>query len=125
MWSIGQRRLGAALFEIGTDGMDMNMTHRLSRLLPLARRVRRLTMCTMVVVVSHDPVFLAAFAEWSLSSRFLVWTTKMVVVTRLTFTQLRSLLPTHWTFSMMNVVFLTLKDQRPNIRSSLCSGILI
>ncbi|KAK8397752.1 hypothetical protein O3P69_004503 [Scylla paramamosain] len=70
----------------------------------------------MVVAVSHDPVFLAALAEWSLSSRLLVWTTKMVVVTRLTFLQLRSLLPTHWTFSMMNVVFLTLKDQGPNIR---------
>ncbi|XP_063886436.1 ionotropic receptor 93a-like [Scylla paramamosain] len=115
IWNIGQRRLGVAVFEVGTEEINMNMTHRLSRLLPLARRVRRLASCTMVVAVSHDPVFLAALAEWSLSSRLLVWTTKMVVVTRLTFLQLRSLLPTHWTFSMMNVVFLTLKDQGPNI----------
>ncbi|MPC96941.1 hypothetical protein E2C01_092223 [Portunus trituberculatus] len=60
----------------------------------------------MVVVVSLDTDFLITFAEGSLKGRLLVWTTKLVVVTRLTMPQLQVLLPAHWTFSMMNTVFL-------------------
>ncbi|MPC59639.1 hypothetical protein E2C01_053663 [Portunus trituberculatus] len=75
----------------------------------LRQQVRQLSWCSMVVVVSFDPDFLVAFAEWSLKGRLLVWTTKLVVVTRLTVQQLQALLPAHWTFSMMNTVFLNIE----------------
>ncbi|XP_063886360.1 ionotropic receptor 21a-like [Scylla paramamosain] len=68
----------------------------------------------MVVVVSHDPDFLFTFAEQSLKGRLLVWTTKLVVVTRLPILQVQALLSAHWTFSMMNTVFLNIKGEAPN-----------
>ncbi|XP_050712684.1 uncharacterized protein LOC126996356 [Eriocheir sinensis] len=81
----------------------------------LLGQVRQLSWCTVVVVVSHDPAFLAAFAEWSLRGRLLVWSTRLVVVTRLTLPQLRALLPTHWTFAMMNAVFLNMEGDSPHL----------
>lgn len=69
-------------------------------------QVRQLSWCTVVVVVSHNPTFLATFAEWSLKGRLLVWSTRLVVVTRLALPQLQAFLPDHWTFAMMNVVFI-------------------
>ena len=65
--------------------------------------------CTVVVVVSHDPAFLVAFAEWSLRGRLLVWATKLVVVTRLALPNVQALLSSYWTFSMMNTVFLNIE----------------
>ncbi|XP_045111736.1 glutamate receptor 2-like [Portunus trituberculatus] len=65
----------------------------------------------MAVVVSQEPEFLTAFAEWSLKGRLLVWSTRLVVVTRLLLPQLQALLPTYWTFSMMNTVFLNVEKK--------------
>lgn len=72
----------------------------------ICHQVRHMSLCAMMVVVSHDPAFLAAFAEQSLRNRLLVWATKLVVATRLALPQLKSLLSAHWTFSMMNTIFL-------------------
>ncbi|MPC51397.1 hypothetical protein E2C01_045241 [Portunus trituberculatus] len=69
-----------------------------------------------MVVVSLDHDFLGAFAEWSLKGRLLVWTTKLVVVTRLNIPQLQILLPAHWTFSMMNTVFLNIEGTSEQTR---------
>ncbi|XP_050712678.1 ionotropic receptor 93a-like [Eriocheir sinensis] len=102
------------MLQVTAGGRETNMTQRLARLVALAGRVRRLSWCTVVVVVSHDPAFLAAFAEWSLRGRLLVWSTRLVVVTRLALPQLRTLLPAHWTFAMMNAVFLITKDTSGN-----------
>ncbi|XP_063886435.1 ionotropic receptor 21a-like [Scylla paramamosain] len=99
---------GAAVFGVGLR--DRNVSHRLSELVLVARQVRLLSWCTMVVVVSHDPAFLVAFAEWSLRGRLLVWATKLLIVTRLALRHLRNLLSTHWTFSMMNAVFLNFEE---------------
>ncbi|KAG7163537.1 hypothetical protein Hamer_G002732 [Homarus americanus] len=74
--------------------------------------------CVLVVVVSHDPVFLATFAEWSLKGRLLVWATKLMVVTSLPLPKLHSLLSSHWTFSMMNTILFNLDDSPPNLRVS-------
>ncbi|XP_063886376.1 uncharacterized protein LOC135114404 [Scylla paramamosain] len=98
-----------ATFEVNLEKRNTSITDRLSKLIPLARQVRRLSLCSMVVVVSLDHDFLIAFAEWSLKGRLLVWTTKLVVVSRLTIPQLQDLLPAHWTFSMMNTVFLNME----------------
>ena len=64
----------------------------------------------MVVMVSHDPTFLAAFAKQSLSGRLLVWATRLVVVTRMALLQLKVLLPSYWTLSMMNAVILKMDE---------------
>ena len=66
----------------------------------------------MVVVVSDDPAFLTGFAEWSLKGRLLVWATRLVVMTRLPPLQLQVLLPAHWTFAMMNTIFLNTEDNK-------------
>ncbi|XP_045111733.1 uncharacterized protein LOC123504892 [Portunus trituberculatus] len=76
--------------------------------------VRLLSFCSMVVVVSQDPDFLFTFAEWSLKGRLLVWATKLVVVTRLPLLKVQDLLPVHWTFSMMNTIFLNIKGEAPD-----------
>ncbi|KAK4327277.1 hypothetical protein Pmani_002218 [Petrolisthes manimaculis] len=62
--------------------------------------------CVMVVVVSDDQEFLATFAEWSLKGRLLVWSTRLLVVTRLPREDLVILLSSLWTFSMTNAMVL-------------------
>lgn len=84
------------------------------------QQVRQLSFCMMVVVVSQDPDFLAAFARRSLSDRLLVWATRLVVVTSLSLLQIRTLLPDHWTFSMMNTIFLNLKNVSSRCRQEVC-----
>lgn len=59
----------------------------------------------MVVVLSDDPAFLAAFAEVSDHGRLMVWETRLLVVTRLAIPHVRALLQDYWTFSMMNTMF--------------------
>ncbi|MPC31306.1 hypothetical protein E2C01_024592 [Portunus trituberculatus] len=105
-----RERHGTAMFEAFSVEQDTNVTRRLSHLVPLVRQVRQLSSYTTVVVVSHDPLFLAAFAEQSLRGRLLGWATKLVVVTRLALPLLKTLMPTYWTFSMMNAVFLRIDE---------------
>lgn len=71
-----------------------------------APKVRRESWCVTVVVVSEDVAFLVDFAKWSLARRLLVWPTRLLVLTSLTYQQVHSLLSSHWTFSMMNAAFL-------------------
>ncbi|XP_063886371.1 ionotropic receptor 93a-like [Scylla paramamosain] len=105
-----RERLCTAMFEMFPGDQGTNVTRRLSYLVPLVRQVRQSSSCTTVVVVSHDPLFLAAFAEQSLRGRLLGWATKLVVVTRLALPHLKVLLPAYWTFSMMNAVFLKIDE---------------
>ncbi|XP_042231758.1 uncharacterized protein LOC121872769 [Homarus americanus] len=110
---------GVGVFEVVVDGQDANGTLMLlSHLFHQARQMRMESWCVRVVVVSHDPVFLATFAEWSLKGRLLVWATKLLVVTSLPLPQLHALLSSHWTFSMMNTILLNLEDTPPNLRVS-------
>ncbi|XP_042231349.1 uncharacterized protein LOC121872583 [Homarus americanus] len=108
---------GVVVFEVVLDSQEANETQvLLARLLHQARQVRMESRCVRVVVVSHDPVFLDTFAEWSLKGRLLVWATKLLVVTSLPLPQLHALLSSHWTFSMMNTILLNLEDTPPNLR---------
>ncbi|XP_037782033.1 glutamate receptor ionotropic, delta-1-like [Penaeus monodon] len=68
--------------------------------------------CTNVVVLSDDPAFLASFAESSLRGRLLVWATRLLVVTRLPLQELRRLLSSSWSFSMMNAMALLMDGSR-------------
>ncbi|XP_042233742.1 uncharacterized protein LOC121873929 [Homarus americanus] len=62
-----------------------------------------------MVVVSDDPVFLAAFAEWSIQGRLLVWSTRLLVVTRLPLPELHHL---HKLLSMTNSMLLVVDDTK-------------
>ncbi|KAK4325372.1 hypothetical protein Pmani_004051 [Petrolisthes manimaculis] len=98
---------GLGLFEVLTVGQDFNVTQlQLSRVVAQARRLRRMSWCVMVVVVSDDRTFLASFAEWSLKGRLLVWSTRLLVVTRLPREDLVLILSSFWTFSMTNAMML-------------------
>ncbi|XP_050713412.1 uncharacterized protein LOC126996696 [Eriocheir sinensis] len=110
-----QQWRGAAVFQTDPRNQKNNVTDHL-QLVRLARQVRQLSWCTVVVVVSHDPAFLAAFAEWSLRGRLLVWSTRLVVVTRLALPQLRALLPAYWTFAMMNALVLNMEGDSPHLK---------
>ncbi|KAG7162342.1 Glutamate receptor-like 27, partial [Homarus americanus] len=93
-----------ALFEVAVDGQDANVTQaQLSRVVAEARRLRQVSWCVTVVVVSDDPAFLAAFAEWSLKGRLLVWSTRLLVVTRRPLPELHHL---HKLLSMTNSILL-------------------
>ncbi|XP_070000377.1 ionotropic receptor 21a isoform X1 [Penaeus vannamei] len=82
----------------------------------LARKVRLSSHAVSVIVISEDLTFLTSFAERSLKGRLFVWTTRLLLVTRLALSDLRKVLSTRWTFSMMNTVALNVEE---NGRSSL------
>ncbi|XP_069160497.1 uncharacterized protein [Procambarus clarkii] len=73
--------------------------------------VRQVSWCVTVVVVSDDLAFLAAFAQWSLKDRLLVWSTRLLVVTSLPTPTMRELLFSYWTFSMMNAMMINVEGK--------------
>ncbi|XP_042239056.1 probable glutamate receptor [Homarus americanus] len=99
---------GVTVFQVAAEGKSPNMTEALlSRLVAQARRVRQVSWCVTVVVVSDDSAFLAASAEWIFKGRLLVWTNRLLAVTRRPLSHLRHL---HTSFSMMNAMLLLLDD---------------
>ncbi|KAG7153933.1 Glutamate receptor-like 67, partial [Homarus americanus] len=75
--------------------------------------LRQVSWCVTVVVVSDDPAFLAAFAEWSLKGRLLVWPTRLLVVTRLPLPELHYL---HKLLSTTNSMLLVVQDTSGKFR---------
>ncbi|KAG7162336.1 Glutamate receptor U1-like 7, partial [Homarus americanus] len=105
------RASGVGLFKV--DGQDaMIKQTQFSQVIYEARRLRQVSWCVTVVVVSDDPAFLAAFAEWSLKGRLLVWPTRLLVVTRLPLPELHHL---HKLLSMTNSMLLILEKDQGNI----------
>ncbi|KAK3885058.1 hypothetical protein Pcinc_010712 [Petrolisthes cinctipes] len=72
--------------------------------------------CVVVVVVSDDQTFLATFAEWSLKGRLLVWSTRLLVVTRLPREDLVIILSSLRTFSMTNAMMLNAEQSSHSLR---------
>ncbi|XP_042233709.1 uncharacterized protein LOC121873896 [Homarus americanus] len=70
-------------------------------------KLRQVSWCVTVVVVSDDPAFLATFAEWSLKGHLLVWSTRLLAVTHLPLPDLRYI---HRTFSRMNAMVVIVED---------------
>ncbi|XP_042214829.1 uncharacterized protein LOC121861248 [Homarus americanus] len=98
-----------AVFEVALDSQDVNVTQmKFSQVIRHARQVRQLSRCVTVMLVSSDQEFLAAFAEWSLKGRLLVWSTRLLIITQQPLQELRTLMSTHWTFSMLNVILINL-----------------
>nr|XP_045589592.1 glutamate receptor ionotropic, kainate 4-like [Procambarus clarkii] len=102
------------VFEVSADGQDANLTQtQLTRVVGEARRVRQVSWCVTVVVVSDDLAFLATFAQWSLKDRLLVWSTRLLVVTRLPLHLLQVL---HGLLSMTNSILLIIHESLINFR---------
>ncbi|KAK4313261.1 hypothetical protein Pmani_015377 [Petrolisthes manimaculis] len=78
--------------------------------------LRRMSWCVMVVLVSDDLAFLSNFAKLSLNGRLLVWSTKLLVVTRLPREDLVLILSSHWTFSMTNAMMLNVDQRSDSLR---------
>ncbi|XP_071540585.1 probable glutamate receptor [Panulirus ornatus] len=97
---------GLAVFEVPTEGKTPNlMRTQLSQVLDEARRLRYVSGCVTLVVVSDDPAFLTASAEWSLKGRLLTWSNKLLAVTR---RPLQDLPHLYTSFSMMNAMLIIL-----------------
>ncbi|XP_042233410.1 probable glutamate receptor isoform X2 [Homarus americanus] len=103
---------GVGIFEVAGERPEI----QLSLVIDHIKRLRELTSHTTVLVISDDPAFLAAFAEWSLKGRLLVWSTRLLAVTRLTLSELH---PLHRAFSKSNAMLLIFKDESANIRCNM------
>ncbi|XP_042892352.1 uncharacterized protein LOC122266619 [Penaeus japonicus] len=100
------------IFEVLPGSSDNSSDEsELSDAVAEARKLRKLSPCVTILLLSDDPAFLASFAESSLRGRLLVWATRLLVVTRLPLQELRRLLSSHWTFSMMNAMVLNQEEQ--------------
>ncbi|KAG7162451.1 Glutamate receptor ionotropic, kainate 4-like 6 [Homarus americanus] len=120
---------GVGMFQVPVHNQELNVSLvQLNRAVADARQLLQVSWCVTVVVVSDDPVFLTAFAEWSLKGRLLVWSTRLLVVTLLPLPELQHL---HKTFSMTNSMLLVVDDtisrrfiRRPTLKLVMVGGIL-
>nr|XP_045624244.1 uncharacterized protein LOC123774158 [Procambarus clarkii] len=105
---------GVGVFEVAVNTSNFNQTEsHLSRIIPDVKKLRQLSSHTTVSVISDDLAFLSAFFKWSLKSRLLVWSTRLLVVTRLTLHHLQS----HYAaLSKMNAMLLVISDDIATIR---------
>ena len=69
--------------------------------------------CLLVVMVSDDPAFLAVFGDLSLRRYALRWSTRILVLTRLPFSQLGGL---HSLLSTRNAMLLHVQENRETVR---------
>ncbi|XP_063871788.1 glutamate receptor U1-like [Scylla paramamosain] len=88
---------GVAMFETPLNGSQ------LVQVVTCARKVRVASWMVVVVVVSDDPVFLAAFAQQAREGRLLVWATRLIVVSRRAPHRLH---PLHQTLALTNSLLL-------------------
>nr|XP_027210611.1 glutamate receptor ionotropic, delta-1-like [Penaeus vannamei] len=109
-WAVGVFRATGGEREANGTG------DQLSQVVPLARQIRLNYRCTNVVVISRDLTFLTAFAKRSLQDRLLVWSTKLLLVTRRALREVQELLEAHWTFSMLNTALLNLWEDEGGAR---------
>ncbi|XP_076045749.1 ionotropic receptor 93a-like [Oratosquilla oratoria] len=77
----------------------------LSDIIRKGRKVRLSAWCLIVLVMSEDTYFLEWLAKAIEKGRFLLWTNRMVVLSRIQRTELLRLLSGPWTYSMMSTVF--------------------
>ncbi|XP_069190864.1 uncharacterized protein [Procambarus clarkii] len=105
---------GVGVFTAAADVLDGNVTlQQLPQVLSLARKLRQVSWCVTVVVVSDDLTFLATFAQWSLKGRLLVWSTRLLVVTRLPLHHLHHL---HTLLSNTNSMLIIYEESLDSIR---------
>ncbi|XP_069188742.1 uncharacterized protein [Procambarus clarkii] len=78
-----------------------------------ARRLRQVSWCVTVVVVSDDLAFLAAFAQWSLNGRLVGPATRLLAVTNASLVNNPDL---SRTYSKMNAVMLVAINSKKSSR---------
>ncbi|XP_045601688.1 probable glutamate receptor [Procambarus clarkii] len=97
---------GVTVFQVPAEVISSNLTEsRMAQVVTHARQVRQVSWLVMVVVVSDDPTFLAASAEWAIKGHLLLWANRLLAITRRPLSDLRHL---HTSFSMMNAMLLIL-----------------
>lgn len=74
-------------------------------------KLRGLCWCVTVLVVSDDPAFITTWARVADEGRLLVWTTKVLVVTRLPRLSLHPLMSSHWALANMNVMVVNAEEE--------------
>ena len=75
---------------------------------PKFPQMSQLWHCLALVVVSDDPIFLAAFAHLSLKHHALRWSMRILVLTRLPFSQIGGL---HKLLSSRNAMLLRVQNK--------------
>ncbi|ROT70076.1 olfactory ionotropic receptor IR4 [Penaeus vannamei] len=105
--------MGVSLFQATSNGSDIDS--HLSRIIEEAKKLRELSWCVSVVVVSDDPAALLTFSERSLQSQFIVWSTRLLVVTHLRLGELSRL---HESLSKMNAMVMTLRHEQKHTSCS-------
>lgn len=88
--------------------------HVLKRTFPA--QLRLLSWCVTVLAVSEEPQFLVSVAEWAVRHRLLVWATRLLVLTRLPLEELKHIMVSYWTFSMMNSMVLNVEERTDSAR---------
>ncbi|XP_042234457.1 uncharacterized protein LOC121874394 [Homarus americanus] len=107
---------GVGAFEVVVDGQNANVTQaQLSWVVDEARRLRQVSWCVTVVVVSDDPAFLVTFAELSVKGRLLVWSSRLLIVTRPFLLELQGL---HKLLSLNNAMLLIMDESSTSRQST-------
>ncbi|XP_069169915.1 probable glutamate receptor isoform X2 [Procambarus clarkii] len=107
---------GVSVFKVSADGQDANVTlTQLSQMVGEARRLRVVSRCMMMVVVSDDRSFLSSFAELSFQLRLLVWSTRLLVATHLPLQELQHL---HKVLASRNAMLLVTDSSSVSVRCS-------
>ncbi|XP_045124010.1 probable glutamate receptor, partial [Portunus trituberculatus] len=101
---------GVAVFRAAANDLSDNNTHtHLQETVDQIRQVGGAWHCLVVVVVSDDPAFLAAFAHLSHRRHALRWSTRILVLTRLPLSHLGGL---HFLLSNRNAMLLRIQDHK-------------
>ncbi|KAK8384851.1 hypothetical protein O3P69_014425 [Scylla paramamosain] len=106
---------GVSVFQV--EGYNLNANASLIQLRSTVDKIRQLGgawHCLVVVVVSDDPSFLAAFTHLSLRRHALRWSTRILVLTRLPLSHLGGL---HGLLSTRNAMLLLAHPDEKAVRS--------
>ncbi|KAK8385010.1 hypothetical protein O3P69_014522 [Scylla paramamosain] len=107
---------GAVVLEAAVRGGDGNVTEEgLSRSVDHVQWLGGAWQCLVVVVVSDDPAFLAAFAHLSLRRHALRWSTRILFLTRLSLSHLGGL---HGLLSTRNAMLLLITGVKEVMRGN-------
>ncbi|XP_050714182.1 glutamate receptor ionotropic, kainate glr-3-like [Eriocheir sinensis] len=103
-----QTERGNAAFQVKLSYLNSNATQTyMKEAVDNVRRMDELWHCLALVVVSDNPTFLAAFAHLSLRRHALRWSTKILVLTRLSNSELGGL---HSLLSNRNAMLLQVQE---------------
>ncbi|XP_037800843.1 uncharacterized protein LOC119595769 [Penaeus monodon] len=107
--------MGVGVFEVTRENLN-DTGAQAGHIMKRVRELRLLSWCVTVLAVSEEPQFLVSVAEWAVRHRLLVWATRLLVLTRLPLEELKHIMVSHWTFSMMNSMVLNVEERTDSAR---------